>query len=81
VLFQAASRARSLSDQREDLDKKIEHWLADKWQCQVDFEINDALNKLLALKLVNETDGQLSVVPIQQGIKNLDQRRDDYYRS
>jgi hypothetical protein len=59
VLFQAASRARSLSDHREELDKKIELWLADKWQCQVDFEINDALNKLLALKLVNETDGQL----------------------
>jgi hypothetical protein len=31
----------------------------------VDFEISDALSKLLALKLVNETDGQLSVVPIQ----------------
>jgi len=42
---------------REELDKKIEHWLADQWQCQVDFEIGDALNKLLALKLVNETDG------------------------
>ena len=66
---------------REELDKKIEQWLADKWQCQVDFEINDALNKLLTLKLVNETDGQLSVVPIQQGIKNLDQRWDDYYRA
>jgi len=51
------------------------------WQCPVDFEINDALNKLLALKLVNETDGQLSVVPIQRGIKNLDQRWDDYYRT
>jgi hypothetical protein len=81
VLFQAASRARSLSDHREELDKKIEHWLAHKWQCSVDFEIDDALNKLLALQLVNETDGQLSVVPIQQGIKNLDQRWDDYYRN
>ena len=66
---------------REDLDKKIEHWLADQWQCQVDFEIDDALNKLLALKLVNEADGRLSVVSIQQGIKNLDQRWDNYYRT
>jgi hypothetical protein len=66
---------------KEALDKKIEHWLADQWQCSVDFEINDALNKLLALKLVNETDGQLSVVPIAQGIKNLDQRWDDCYRT
>jgi len=66
---------------RAGLDKKIEQWLADKWQCRVDFEINDAINKLLALKLVEETDSQLSVVEIQQGIKNLDQRWDDYYRT
>jgi len=36
----------------------------DQWQCRVDFEINDALNKLPALKLVNETNGQISVAPI-----------------
>ena len=66
---------------RAELDKKIEQWLVDKWQCQVDFEINDAINKLLALKLVEETEGQLSALPIQQGLKNLDQRWDDYYRS
>ena len=65
----------------EELDKKIEQWLTDKWQCKVDFEINDALNKLLALKLVDETEGKFSVVDIQQGIKNLDQRWDDYYRT
>ena len=65
---------------RAELDKKIEQWLADKWRCRVDFEIKDALDKLLVLKLVTETDGQLSAVPIQQGIKNLDQRWDDYYR-
>ena len=44
---------------KEGLDKKIEHWLADQWQCQVDFEIDHTLNKLLALKLVNEIEGQL----------------------
>ena len=66
---------------KEELDKKIEQWLADKWDCKVDFEIIDALNKLLALKLVEETDGKLSVVSIQQGMKNLDERWDDYYRA
>jgi hypothetical protein len=65
----------------EDLDKNIEHWLADQWQCQVDFEIDDALNKLTALKLVTEADGQFNAVPIQDGIKILDQRWDDYYRT
>ena len=66
---------------RIELDKKIEQWLVERWQCRVDFEINDALNKLLALKLVEETDGKLSVVSIQQGMKNLDERWDDYYRT
>lgn len=66
---------------KEGLDKKIEHWLTDKWQCQVDFEIDDALNKLIALNLVTEIDGEYSAVSITQGIKNLDQRWDDYYRT
>jgi hypothetical protein len=66
---------------RGELDQTIEHWLAEKWQCRVDFEIDDAINKLLALKLVAETDDQLGVVSIEQGIKNLDQRWDDYYRT
>ncbi len=65
---------------RAQLDKKIEHWLAEKWQCQVDFEIDDAVNKLIALELVDEADDRLSVVSIVQGIKNLDARWDDYYR-
>jgi len=54
----------------KDLDKSIECWLADQWQCQVDFEIDDALNKLTALKLVTETDGQFSAVTIQDGIRS-----------
>jgi hypothetical protein len=66
---------------KEDLDKKIEHWLSDKWQCQVDFEIDDALEKLMTLNLVTEADGEYRAVSIQQGIKNLDQRWDDYYQA
>lgn len=64
---------------RQELDKKIEKWLADVWQCRMDFEIDDALNKLLALNLLTDTDGQLGVVSIQEGIKNLDQRWDNYF--
>ena len=62
-----------------ELDTAIEHWLQKKWQCLVNFEIDDALNKLLALELVSESDGKLSVVSIQDGIKVLDARWDDYF--
>lgn len=66
---------------KEDLDKKIERWLTNQWQCQVDFEIDDALNKLKTLNLVTQSNGQYKAVSVQQGIKCLDQRWDDYYRA
>jgi hypothetical protein len=64
---------------RAELDKVIESWLKEKWQCSVDFEIDDALNKLQVLELVSESGGRLSAVSIQDGIKALDKRWDDYY--
>ena len=64
---------------RAELDKMIENWLKEKWQCSVDFEIDDAVNKLLALGLASELDGKLSVVTINAGIKALDKRWDDYF--
>ena len=63
------------------LDKKIEDWLADKWQCSVDFEIDDALNKLQALKLIDDKDGLLTTIDIDSAIKQLDKRWDDYFIS
>jgi len=63
------------------LDHKIEQWLENKWQCSVDYEIDDALNKLLTLGLVKEDAQKFSAVPIEKGIQNLDQRWDDYFRS
>lgn len=64
---------------RSELDRAIEHWLKEKWQCTVDFEIDDALNKLLTLGLVSESDEKLRVISIQDGIKILDARWDDYF--
>jgi len=64
---------------RAELDRAIEHWLHEKWQCTVDFEIDDALNKLRVLGLVSESDKKLSAVSIQKGIKVLDARWDDYF--
>lgn len=64
---------------RTELDRAIEQWLCKKWRCTVDFEIDDAINKLLALGLVSESEDKLSVVSIQDGIKILDARWDDYF--
>ena len=64
---------------RTELDNNIENWLAERWQCKVDFEIDDALTKLVALEMVHEIDGALTAVPIKEGIKKLDQRWDNYF--
>ncbi len=63
------------------LDDKIEHWFASAWQCTVDFEIDDALNKLLALGLVEETDDKFTAISIENGLHKLDRRWDDYFIS
>ena len=61
------------------LDKKIEQWLFSNWHCDIDFEIDDALNKLLGLGLVNNKAGQLSAVSIDKAIRILDERWDNYF--
>ncbi len=64
---------------RKELDHVIEHWMADKYNCAIDFEIDDALEKLRTLGLVWESDGKLLAVSIDKGIQKLDQRWDDYF--
>lgn len=39
------------------LDKAIEQWFEDNWQCKLDFEVEDALQKLQSLSLASEVNG------------------------
>ena len=64
---------------REALDQAIESWFETRWQCSIDFEIHDALHKLLTLGLVSESEGQLRAVAVDEGIRLLDRRWDDYF--
>jgi len=64
---------------RVELDHNIETWFESEWNCQVDFEIDDALHKLLGLGLVEESGDQLNAVSVEQGIRILDQRWDNYF--
>ena len=64
---------------KAELDQKIEHWFDSRWNCSIDFEIEDALRKLLALGLVETVDGQLGAISTDQGIRILDQRWDNYF--
>lgn len=64
---------------RAELDRAIESWFESSWQCAVDFEIDDALHKLLTLGLVTESGGRFSALSIDDGIRLLDQRWDNYF--
>ncbi len=64
---------------KSELDQQIEHWMSSKWQCSIDFEIEDALEKLLTLKLVEQYEDKLTAVSIRDGIELLDERWDDYF--
>lgn len=62
-----------------ELDRRIEQWLETRWRCTIDFEISDALNKLMALELVETCADQWTAVPLQEGVRRLDRRWDDYF--
>ena len=64
---------------RSELDHEIERWFDSRWNCQLDFEIDDALHKLLSLGLVEESGDRLKAVSIKEGIRTLDQRWDNYF--
>ncbi len=62
-----------------ELDDLIEDWFESRWRVPIDFEIDDALAKLVALGLVERTDERLRAVPLDEAIRRLDRRWDDYF--
>lgn len=64
---------------RNTLDNAIEQWLAREWNCSIDFEIDDAMDKLLRLGLVEQNQGQFVALPLSAALKKLDERWDSYY--
>lgn len=63
---------------RSQLDQTIEQWLSDQWQCTMDFEIDDAMQKLQRLELVIEKEGLYQAVPLTDATATLSQRWTDY---
>lgn len=62
------------------LDESIESWFKGEWQAEVDFEISDALNKLLKLGLVyDDLEQGLTAIPLTEAREKLDQRWDQYF--
>lgn len=63
----------------DELDSLIELWFANQWQTQLDFEVEDALQKLERLGLVVPDDHRYTAVPLNEAIYLLDQQWDAFF--
>lgn len=61
------------------LDDEIERWFQSQYQQSFDFEINDAITKLIDLGLVNQSGDQFSAIPLGDAKVQLDRLWDGYF--
>ncbi len=64
----------------EQLDDYVEMDLEAKLKLKVDFEIDDALEKLERLGIVVQSDSKYRAVPIQTALEKIDYRWDNYFQ-
>ncbi len=62
----------------KELDKIIENWFLIRWQCRLDFEIGDALEKLQRFGLVETVEGRYTCVPLTNACQRMSARWHQY---
>lgn len=62
-----------------ELDKKIEDWFQQKYNCQVDFEISDALAKLEQMRLITCEQETYHALSLSQAKQCLDKHWDTIF--
>jgi len=65
---------------KAELDDLIEKWLETGWGCKINFEIEDAINKLERLELVTREGDMLQCLPLAEAKRRLDHIWDNYFR-
>lgn len=61
------------------LDQQVENWFQSSLHHPLDFEVDDALNKLLTLGLASSTANQYSAVSLDKARHLLDEKWDNYF--
>jgi len=64
-----------------DLDRLVEGWFRDKWACDLDFDLDDALRKLLRLGLAEREGGAHRAVALDEAQRRLDRIWDDFFHA
>lgn len=65
--------------EKNELDNLIEQWFEKRWNCQINFEIDDALKKLERLELVTRDGNVLQCRPLAEAKRQLDYIWDNYF--
>jgi hypothetical protein len=55
-----------------DLDRRIERWFREKWDCTLDFEVEDSLQKLVRFGLAEKDGATYRAVPLAEARRRLD---------
>jgi hypothetical protein len=63
----------------DELDRRIEAWFTRRWEAEFDFEVADGVGKLRRLRLIDDTDGRLSAVPLTEATRRLDETWDNLF--
>lgn len=63
----------------EELDDRIEQWLRDRFGLELDFEVDDALRKLQDKRLLTRDGERLTVLPLDEALKRLDELWDNIF--
>jgi hypothetical protein len=64
----------------EQLDAACEQFIKDKLGIEVDFEVRDALDKLVRDRLVDKQDSMYYATTPAEAIARLDEKWDNYFR-
>jgi hypothetical protein len=62
-----------------EIDDRIEKWFEQHWNCNLNFEFDDALKKLERLELVSRDGLVLRVLPLAEAKRRLDFIWDNYF--
>src|SRR5262245_37460903 len=63
-----------------ELDRRIESWLKEAFDLDIDFEVDDALAKLDRLALLRRDGERIAVLPPQDALAQLDTVWDNYFQ-
>jgi hypothetical protein len=63
----------------EELDARIEDWFTQEWDAVFDFEVEDGIGKLRRLRLLEEEQGRLAAVDLEEAKRRLDETWDNLF--